>query len=117
MKQYRIVLDNPKVVDDTSNNTSQIDISKCNIKLSKTSKAYDGKAFKPTVKVTYKKKTLKNLKIRSKGFSALRSILVFGFVYRFFVPLTVVKPTNIICEKYLEHKKAKQEQMQANKVA
>ena len=63
------------------------------------------------------KETLKNLKIRSKGFSALRSILVFGFVYRFFVPLTVVKPTNWICEKYLEHKKAKQEQMQANKVA
>ena len=55
--------DNPKVVDDTSNNTSnntsQIDISKCNIKLSKTSKAYDGKAFKPTVTVTYDGKKLK----------------------------------------------------------
>ena len=51
------------------------------------------------------KKTFDKLKIRSKGFSALRSILVFGFVYRFFVPLTVVKPTNWLCEKYLEHKK------------
>ncbi len=51
---------------------------------------------------------LDKLKIRSKGFGALRSILVFGFVYRFFVPLVVVKPTNWLCEKYLEYKKAKQ---------
>ena len=53
---------------------------------------------------------LEKLKIRSKGFGALRSILVFGFVYRFFVPLVVVKPTNWICEKYLEYKKSKQAQ-------
>lgn len=64
------------------------------------------------------KEALKKLKIRSKGFRALRSILVFGFVYRFFVPLTVVKPTNWICDKYLEHKKAKQaEQQQQVKVS
>ena len=56
----------------------------------------------------FDKETLSKLQIRSKGFSALRSILVFGFVYRFFVPLVVVKPTNILCEKYLEYKKAKQ---------
>ena len=48
---------------------------------------------------------LEQLKVRSKGFAALRSILVFGFIYRFFVPLAVVKPTNWLCEKYLEHKK------------
>jgi len=63
------------------------------------------------------KDALKKLSKRSKGFAALRSILVFGFVYRFFVPLTVVKPTNWICEKYLEHKKAKQAQLQINKAA
>ncbi len=55
-------------------------------------------------------KALKKLAIKSKGFAALRSILVFGFVYRFFVPLVVVKPTNWICDKYLENKKAKQAQ-------
>ena len=54
-------------------------------------------------------KALKSLKARSKGFTALRQILVFGFVYRFFVPLVVVKPTNWLCEKYLENKKKKQE--------
>ena len=52
--------------------------------------------------------TLKNLAVRSKGFNALRSILVFGFVYRFFVPLVVVKPTNLLCDKYLEHKHKKE---------
>lgn len=62
------------------------------------------------------KETLSKLKIRSKGFGALRSILVFGFVYRFFVPLAVVKPTNWICDKYLEHKKAKQAEQQKNSV-
>ena len=55
------------------------------------------------------KDMLKRLKIRSKGFAALRSILVFGFVYRFFVPLAVVKPTNLLCEKYLEYKKKKEQ--------
>lgn len=56
------------------------------------------------------KSMLKRLKIRSKGFAALRSILVFGFVYRFFVPLAVVKPTNLLCDKYLEYKKRSKEQ-------
>ena len=51
---------------------------------------------------------LEKLKTQSKGFAALRSILVFGFIYRFFVPLAVVKPTNILCEKYLAHKKQKE---------
>lgn len=56
----------------------------------------------------YDEKTLKSLKFRSKGFTALRQILVFGFVYRFFVPLVVVKPTNWLCERYLENKKKNQ---------
>ena len=60
----------------------------------------------------FDKDVLKKLQVRSKGFSALRSILVFGFVYRFFVPLAVVKPTNWICDKYLENKKAKQAELQ-----
>ena len=42
-----------------------------------------------------------------KGMSPLRSMIVFGFVYRFFVPVAVTKPANMLCEKYLEHKKSK----------
>lgn len=41
------------------------------------------------------------------GFGALRSIIVFAMVYRFLVPVAVTKPANILCDKYLEHKKAK----------
>lgn len=44
-----------------------------------------------------------------KGMNALRSMIVFGFVYRFFVPVVVTKPANWICEKYLSHKQAKAE--------
>ena len=42
-----------------------------------------------------------------KGMSPLRSMIVFGFVYRFFVPVAVTKPANKLCEIYLENKKAK----------
>lgn len=52
------------------------------------------------------------------GFGALRSIIVFALVYRFLVPVAVTKPANILCEKYLEHKKAKEAQKaQANQAA
>ncbi len=63
---------------------------------------------------------LAKLKIRSKGFGALRSILVFGFIYRFFVPLVVVKPTNWLCNWYLENKKkneAAKQPVETNKAA
>lgn len=62
-------------------------------------------------------KALSKLNSRSKGFMALRSILVFGFIYRFFVPLAVVKPTNIICDKILKnmHEKKAAKQMEATK--
>ena len=53
------------------------------------------------------KQALKAIQERSKGFNALRQILVFGAIYRFFVPLLIVKPTNILCDKYLENKKKK----------
>lgn len=42
-----------------------------------------------------------------KGMGPLRSMIVFGFVYRFFVPVAVTKPANKLCEMYLENKKAK----------
>ena len=42
----------------------------------------------------------------------LRTMLVFGFVYRYFVPVVVTKPANWLCEKYLSHKKAKNEAKQ-----
>jgi hypothetical protein len=42
-----------------------------------------------------------------KGMGPLRSMIVFGFVYRFFVPVAVTKPANKLCEMYLEKKKAK----------
>lgn len=44
------------------------------------------------------------------GMGLLRSMIVFGFVYRFFVPVAVTKPSNMLCDKYLEYKKAKQAQ-------
>ena len=44
-----------------------------------------------------------------KGIGLLRSMIVFGFVYRYFVPVVVTKPANKLCDMYLEHKKAKQE--------
>ncbi len=48
----------------------------------------------------------KTLMTKVKGMSPLRSMIVFGFVYRYFVPVVVTKPANFLCEKYLAHKKA-----------
>lgn len=45
-----------------------------------------------------------------KGMSPLKSILVFGFVYRYFVPVAVTKPTNKLCDMYLKHKQEKGQQ-------
>lgn len=42
-----------------------------------------------------------------KGMRLLRTMIVFGFIYRFFVPVAVTKPANKLCEMYLEHKKKK----------
>ncbi len=47
-----------------------------------------------------------------KGMGLLRTMLVFGFVYRYFVPVVVTKPANWLCEKYLSHKQAKNEAKQ-----
>ena len=55
-------------------------------------------------------KDYKNLMTKMKGFAALRSIIVFALVYRFLVPILVTKPANIVCDKYLAHKKAKDAQ-------
>lgn len=52
-------------------------------------------------------KLSKKLGDRIAGMGLLRSMLVFGFVYRFFVPVVVTKPANWLCDKYLEHKKSK----------
>ena len=49
----------------------------------------------------------KTLMTKVKGMSPLRAMIVFGFVYRYFVPVVVTKPANFLCEKYLAHKKAK----------
>lgn len=48
-----------------------------------------------------------------KGIGLLKSMIVFGFVYRFFVPVVVTKPANKLCDMYLERKKAKQLQENA----
>lgn len=42
------------------------------------------------------------------GMGVLRTMIVFGFVYRYFVPVAVTKPANKLCEMYLANKKAKQ---------
>lgn len=47
-----------------------------------------------------------------KGMSPLRTMIVFGFVYRYFVPVAVTKPANKLCEMYLKNKKAKEENTQ-----
>ena len=49
------------------------------------------------------------IKTKIKGMSPMKSMIVFGFVYRYFVPVAVTKPANKLCELYLTHKKAKQE--------
>ena len=49
----------------------------------------------------------KELSNKIKGMGVLRSMLVFGFIYRYFVPVVVTKPANWLCEKYLSHKQTK----------
>lgn len=44
------------------------------------------------------------------GMGKLKTMLVFGLVYRYLVPVAVTKPANILCEKYLAHKKEKEAQ-------
>ena len=46
------------------------------------------------------------------GMGLLKSMIVFGFVYRFFVPVVVTKPANKLCDKYLQ-KKHEKEALQA----
>lgn len=52
----------------------------------------------------------KLLRRKIKGIGLLKSMIVFGFVYRFFVPVVVTKPANKLCDMYLEHKKAQKEE-------
>ncbi len=54
----------------------------------------------------------RTLMTKVKGMSPLRAMIVFGFVYRYFVPVVVTKPANFLCEKYLANKKAKAEAAQ-----
>ena len=49
------------------------------------------------------------LSAKVKGMGLLRSMLVFGFIYRYFVPVVVTKPANWLCEKYLSKKQGKTE--------
>lgn len=63
----------------------------------------------------YKSLTEKNADIlmkKIKGMSPLRTMIVFGFVYRYFVPVAVTKPANKLCDMYLKNKKAKEENTQ-----
>ena len=43
-----------------------------------------------------------------KGMGPMKTMIVFGFVYRYFVPVVVTKPANKLCDMYLEHKKKAQ---------
>lgn len=51
---------------------------------------------------------VKNLTRKINGMGKLKTMLVFGLVYRYLVPVAVTKPANILCEKYLAHKKEKE---------
>ncbi len=42
---------------------------------------------------------------KTKGMGLLRTMIVFGFVYRYFVPVVVTKPANKLCDMYLQKKK------------
>lgn len=59
------------------------------------------------VKANSMPKLSSELSDKVKGMGLLRTMLVFGFVYRFFVPVVVTKPANWLCEKYLSHKQSK----------
>ena len=59
-------------------------------------------------------KATEELGKKIKGMGLLRSMIVFGFVYRFFVPVAVTKPANILCDKYLDYKKAKKAELNKN---
>lgn len=50
---------------------------------------------------------VKALTQRIKGMGYLKTMLVFALVYRYIVPVAVTKPANILCDKYLAHKKSK----------
>lgn len=120
-----VKIDNPKDTKGIINKCKEIIAGgnselKDKIKLAVQTEDYIRKLAEPQIDITeyiekfgekhvVDKDALKKLAMRSKGFGALRSILVFGFVYRFFVPLAVVKPTNFLCEKYLEYRKSKQD--------
>lgn len=47
------------------------------------------------------------IKNRVEGMKALKTMVIFGLIYRYFVPVVVTKPANFLSEKYLEHKKSK----------
>ncbi len=54
----------------------------------------------------------RSLMNKVKGMGLLRTMLVFGFVYRYFVPVVVTKPANKLCDMYLQKKKEKAENSQ-----
>lgn len=56
----------------------------------------------------------KLLKTKVKGMGPLKGILVFGFVYRFFVPVVVTKPANKLCDRYLQKKHEREAQLAKN---
>ncbi len=55
-------------------------------------------------------KQLELLNKKIKGMGLLKTMLVFALVYRYIVPVAVTKPANILCDKYLAHKKEKEAQ-------
>lgn len=60
------------------------------------------------------KKDLAQFMDRVKGMGLLKSMLVFALVYRYIVPVAVTKPANILCDKYLANKKAKEAEKMQN---
>lgn len=57
-------------------------------------------------------KTMFDSKIH--GMGLLKSMIVFGFVYRYFVPVVVTKPANKLCDKYLQKKHEREAQQAKN---
>jgi hypothetical protein len=55
------------------------------------------------------KKARDILESKIKGMGVLKTAIIFGFIYRYFVPVVVTKPANKLGDMYLERKKAKEE--------
>ncbi len=113
-------LNDEKFYTDFVNNNNAIKAANKALKeeAKRTGKHVDLKSTRKALDALYDSPLYKNLlddaqsalNTKVKGFGALKSMIVFGLVYRYIVPVAVTKPANKLCEIYLEHKQKNKEQ-------